>query len=101
LKDGDESGREELEGKMVIKASTKKRPMIIGKDKAPITEDDNIIYGGCYVNAVISLWAQDNSWGKRINATLLGAQFHSDGEPFGDAGIDAGAFDAFPDTEEF
>jgi hypothetical protein len=101
LKDGDESGREELEGKMVIKASTKKRPMIIGKDKAPITEDDNIIYGGCYVNAVISLWAQDNSWGKRINATLLGAQFHSDGEPFGDAGIDAGAFDAFPDAEEF
>jgi hypothetical protein len=50
---------------------------------------------------VISLWAQDNSWGKRINATLLGAQFHSDGEAFGDAGIDAGAFDAFPDAEEF
>jgi hypothetical protein len=100
LKDGSDSGREELEGKMVIKASTKKRPMVLGKDKAPITEEDNIIYGGCYVNAVISLWPQDNQWGRRLNASLLGVQFHSDGEAFGDAGIGAEAFDAFPDAED-
>jgi len=29
------------------------------------------------------LWAQDNQFGKRVNAELLGVQFVRDGEPFG------------------
>jgi hypothetical protein len=101
LKDGDEVDRPEYAGKMTIKASTKKRPLVIDRDKSPITEDDNIVYAGCYVNAILSLWAQSNSYGKRINAQLDGVQFVRDGEPFGDGGISADAFDAFGDDEEF
>ena len=63
------------------------------KDKTPLTEDDNVIYGGCYVNAIIELWAQDNNYGKRINANLLGVQFHKDGEPFGGGGVSVKADD--------
>jgi hypothetical protein len=100
LKDGDESGRPEFEGKMTIKASSKRRPLVINRDKSPITAEDNIIYAGCYVHAIVSLWAQNNQFGKRINASLDGVQFARDGEPFGDGGISANEFDAFGDEPE-
>lgn len=95
LKDGDDMGRPEFEGKYTIKASTKKRPLVINRDKSPITESDNVIYAGCYVNAIVSLWAQDNKFGKRINAQLDGVQFCRDGEAFGDGSIGVNEFDAF------
>lgn len=100
LRDGDESDRPEMAGKYSIKASTKKRPLVIDRNKSPITEDDNVIYAGCYVNAIVSLWSQNNQWGKRINAQLDGVQFVRDGEPFGDGGVDASAFDAFGDSDD-
>ena len=95
LKDGDEMGRPEFEGKYTIKASTKKRPLVINRDKSPITESDNVIYAGCYVNAIVSLWAQNNTWGRRINAQLDGVQFCRDGEAFGDGAVSVNEFDAF------
>ena len=91
LKDGDTIDYDGYAGHMSIKASANKRPLVVGTDRAPLTEDDNKLYAGCYVNAVIELWPQDNQYGKRINANLLGVQFAKDGEPFGDgvvAGID-------------
>lgn len=100
LKDGDEQDRPEFENKMTIKASTKKRPLVIDRSKSPITEDDDIIYAGCYVNAIISLWAQNNGYGKRINAQLDGVQFVKDGEPFADNATSVDAFDAF-DEDQF
>jgi hypothetical protein len=100
LKDGDELDRPEFEGKMTIKASTKKRPLVIDRDKSMLTEDDNKIYAGCYVNGILSLWGQNNNFGKRVNAQLDGVQFCQDGEPFGDSGVSVDAFDAFGDDDE-
>jgi hypothetical protein len=100
LKDGDDSGRSEYEGHMTIKASNAKRPLVIDRDKTPLGEGDNRIYSGCYVNGIVELWAQNNQWGKRINANLLAVQFFRDGDPFGDgttASVDD--FDAFDDVE--
>lgn len=88
LKDGDESGRPEYAGAYTIKVSTKKRPTVIDRNKTPLVEDDGRPYSGCYVNAIISLWAQSNAYGKRINGNLLGIQFYRDGEAFGAAPID-------------
>lgn len=46
-------------------------------------------YAGCYVNAIVRLWAQDNEHGKRINASLEAIQFLRDGEAFsGSAPVD-------------
>ena len=84
LKDGDDSDYDGYAGNMSIKASSAKRPLVIGPDRAPLTEDDGKPYSGCYVNALIELWGQDNQWGKRINANLLAVQFVKDGAPFGD-----------------
>jgi hypothetical protein len=100
LKDGDDSGREEFHNAMVLKASTKRRPLVITRDKTPIVESDNIVYAGCYVNAIVSLWAQNNQYGKRINAQLDAVQFVRDGEPFGDGGVSPNEFDAFGDDDE-
>lgn len=100
LRDGDETEREELRGKCTIKASTKKRPLVIDTDKAPIAEEDGKIYAGCYVNGIIRLWAQNNQFGKRMNAQLDGVQFCKDGEPFGDSGASVDEFDFDNDDDE-
>ncbi len=44
---------------------------------------DQKFYAGCYVNATVRMWIQDNSFGKRINCEYTAMQFHSDGERFG------------------
>lgn len=45
--------------------------------------NQSVIYGGCVVNVILDFWAQDNQYGKRINAQLCGLQFVRDGDPFG------------------
>jgi len=84
LKDGNEIDYDGYDGCMSIKASSSKRPLVIGTDRAPLTEDDGKPYAGCYVNAIVELWGQDNQYGKRVNANLLAVQFVKDGAPFGD-----------------
>lgn len=76
---------EYAENAYFVSASETKRPRVVDQKKEPLTEEDAVIYGGCYVTAIINLWAQDNSFGKRINANLLGVQFKKDGDPFGES----------------
>lgn len=54
-----------------------------GKNERLDRETQSIIYAGCYVNMIVEVWAQDNQWGKRINAQLAGVQFVKDGDRFG------------------
>ena len=49
---------------------------------------------GDYVNAIIEVWAQNNSYGKRINANLVGVQYVKTGPRFGKGSED----DLFADT---
>lgn len=84
MKNGDDVEYAGYAGHVSVKASNNKRPMVIDRDRSPLTEEDGKFYAGCYVNAIIELWAQDNQWGKRINANLLAVQFFKDGEPFAD-----------------
>lgn len=101
LKDGDEFEYDGYAGHMSFKASNGKRPMVIDKDKSPLTEDDEKLYAGCYVNAVVELWYQNNNYGKRVNANLLGVQFFKDGQPFGDGvGASEDDFDMFDDDDD-
>lgn len=80
-------------------ATSKSRPGVYDRDQTPLTSDDGRPYAGCYANAMVELWAQDNQFGKRVNATLRGIQFAADGEPFGGGGRPAAA-DEFPKLEE-
>jgi hypothetical protein len=102
LKDGDESGRDEYEGYYTLKAANNKRPKVVNRDKSPLAEDDEVIYSGCYVNAVVDPWYQSNGYGKRVNFNLLGVQFFKDGEPFESGSVaDDDDFDEFEIDDDF
>ena len=102
FKDGDGIDYDGYAGHMSIKASNAKRPIVIDRDKSPLTEDDGRPYSGCYVNAVLELWFQDNTWGKRVNANLLAVQFAKDGEPFGEGGasVSVDDFDVIDEDDD-
>lgn len=95
LRDGADTGYDGYENAFSFKASGTKRPMVLDRDKSQLAEEDGRPYSGCYVNGVVELWVQQNEYGKRINATLLGVQFSKDGESF--AGGSSGSADDFDD----
>jgi hypothetical protein len=79
---------------MYINARDKKPPRIIDKHPVKdangnlvgkvITEADGIIYAGCYVDAIVDIYALDHKqFGKRICCGLKGVQFQADGDAFG------------------
>lgn len=82
LTDGANSGKEDLKDQWVISATEDKAPDVLNRDKSRVNEEDDIVYAGCYVNVLIRPWAQNNNYGKRINANLLAVQFVKDGERF-------------------
>ena len=81
------------EGNLFFNAYNTVRPLVIDRDKTPLVAADGKPYSGCYVNVQIDVWAQDNSYGKRINAQLRGIQFVKDGEAFSGGGTSADASD--------
>lgn len=85
LRDGDLTGKEEYEGCWIIVArdSEENPPLLLDKDgKTEVTKKDDKLYSGAIGNLQIRLWAQNNQYGKRINANLLGVQFVEHGEKF-------------------
>ncbi len=84
-------------GNLFINASNKTRPLVIGPQREPLVAADGKPYSGCYVNAILEIWPQDNQFGKRVNASLLGVQFLRDGERLAGGGIAAADdFEAIP-----
>lgn len=101
LRDGDDEDGEEFHGAMVLSSSNSKRPQVRDRNKEPLVEEDGKPYGGCYVNAIVRLWVQDNKFGKRINASLEAVQFYKDGEAFGAPPVDVDSkFKDFGEDDE-
>lgn len=99
LHDGDDKQKYAgFPGNLYLSPSADTRPTVVDRDRSPLTDKDGKIYSGCYVNAKVELWVQDNKWGQRVNATLLGIQFVKDGDAFG-AGAPPANPDDFPDLD--
>jgi len=64
------------------RSQDKGRPIVLNSDKTPLTEKDGKPYAGCYVNATVEIWPQDNKHGKGLRSTLRGVQFVKDGDAF-------------------
>lgn len=71
------------EDHVFVVAGNKTRPAVVDRDRSPLVEADGRPYSGCYIVQRVEFWAQDNKFGKFINASLKGVQFVRDGEGFG------------------
>lgn len=70
-------GIDVYKGKLFVSASRKvdDPPMtIVDESKRPITIASGKLYSGAWGDIAINLWAQNNSFGRRINAEILGVQ---------------------------
>ena len=97
LRDGDLEDWDGYAGMFYLSANSnvERRPQVItnrkDKDGKWIKAEpghERCPYAGCYVNALVRLWAQDNKNGKRINASVEIVQFLRDGEAFGAGPVD-------------
>lgn len=91
--DGDEGPlKPETEGMWLIKASENPdRPPKVRDERAKLLSPEDVLkkfYAGCKINILIRPWAQNNDFGKKINANLIGVQFAGDGNRIGEAPID-------------
>ena len=102
LRDGDQKDQYDgFAGCMSLSASNKLAPKVLDRDKSILSKDNGKPYAGCYVVCSLDIWAQDNQYGKRINATLRGVQFLSDGDAFvGGGPVKDDEFDDLADTGE-
>lgn len=98
LRDGDDKADYDgFEGMVYLSTNSATRPTVIDTNRSPLTEEDGRPYAGCYVNASVEIWGQNNAYGKRVNAQLRGVQFVRDGEAFG--GAVAASADEFEELE--
>lgn len=70
-------------GNWVLTALNEERPLVVDGRKAPLLPSDGKPYAGCYVNASVDIWAQNNGHGKAIRCQLRTVQFLRDGDSFG------------------
>ena len=101
VKDGDTLGKEEMAGMWVLSASDDTPPQILDKDgQTELTERDGLVYSGSYARVMVNFWAQDNEYGKRINANLRAVQHVAKGDAFGKGRTDArAAFGSLADDD--
>lgn len=92
--------REGYENMFYVSVNNTTRPAVANRRGEPVSEGDpGCPYAGCYVNITLTLWVQDNQYGKRINGNLRGVQFVKDGEAFGNAPVSVDSeFEALEDS---
>ena len=86
VSDGDDTEYPSHQGMMVLRAARqakKGRPLTVDNLLHPCVQEDNLLYSGAKARLRVNIWAQDNKWGKRINAELLVAQFIEHGDQIG------------------
>ena len=99
------------EGMAYLTASSNadRPPKIVRADGTPIDNANTMerqqaarkLYGGCYVNAAVRPWPQDNQFGRAVRCELIAVQFASDGEPFGEGEVDLdGVFGAVQGNDD-
>lgn len=87
--DGVKRAYDGYQGMWALSASRpaeKGRPLVFDQAKNPLTAADGKPYAGCYVNASVEFWAQDNAHGKAVRCQLNGVQFLRDGDAFSAGG---------------
>lgn len=79
---------------MFISASNDDRPQCVNRrgKLVDLAEVKETFYPGCVANVVITIWFQNNNYGKRVNASLECLQFVDNGERIGGAHVEPGEY---------
>jgi len=82
------------DGMKYVSASRKEkqgRPQLLDRRKNPVAEEDGLLYGGCYVDMIVSFYTTNGrkQGGNGVFASLELVRFRQHGEPFGAAPVDA------------
>lgn len=64
------------------RAERQGRPIVLGSDGRPIGPEDNCIYAGCRVHAVVSFFADTGHGAPKICCVVEAVKFAGDDEPF-------------------
>lgn len=67
-------------------------PKVLGRNAEEL-QNDGTLFDGCFVNASVELWPQDNKNGKAVRCTLLGVQLLRKSDAF--SGVRAASADDF------
>jgi hypothetical protein len=90
-------------GNWFISARSKVMPSYFDGQKQPLTEQQGVLYSGCYVNVSLEMFAYDKG-NNGLGARQRGVQFLRKGEAFGGGGppADESEFDEIdnPESEE-
>jgi hypothetical protein len=84
------------EGKVYISTGRDTQPQMIDATGNPIDPANTMacqavarkLYGGCYVNAAVKPWLQENKHGRGVRCDLIAVQFHAEGAAFGEGAVD-------------
>lgn len=82
--DGDLDNQDEHDGFMVLSTKRKQdkgRPTVIDGKRNPLSAADGKPYSGCYVNAIVDIYAQSGEY-EGIRGSLGAVQFAGDGDAF-------------------
>ncbi len=82
--------RDGYEDNWYLTAKNATRPGVFAKDGSPVTQEDGIMYSGCYVYGIVEIYGNAAAGKKGVFASLLGVRFEGDGDAFG-GGRAAGA----------
>ena len=116
VRDGDDENYEGYENCWFVSAANNRDispnqrggVKLVGRDKRALVEADGILYAGCHVNAIISMWFQRAGKKKgqdvpnAVYAGLEAVQFLEKGDAFGAPEIDVDQeFDDVTDDSDF
>lgn len=96
VRDGDLETWDGYEGQYYVSAGNTRKVQTVHRDKTPVTEEDGVLYSGCYVNAVLTFWfqkagktADGQPLSNAVWCTLEAVQYYDKGDAFGASSVDA------------
>lgn len=98
LRDGDERDGDEFKGHYYFNCKSRRRPLVIDRQKCPIT-DENDAYSGMWAFVSVDFFPYNTSGNKGVGVGLNAVMKYKDGDRFGGS-ASASDFDGFDNEDD-
>jgi hypothetical protein len=105
IKDGDDTDYEFQKNHIILTAVRSEksgRPVVVDRNKSPLTSGDGKVYSGVRCNSTVDFWAQQDKENSGIRCALINWQFFKHADSFGGSvpATDVGLPDLGMDDED-